>query len=121
LPASQPFPPNEGTTAGVSHGTSIWPLNSGRLLRPLAGLLLGWIDSYLLTTSTNAALLVYQAPRTMMNFKFTYNLSHRTSLYFNADNLLCTPLNSRYYVFEDRVGFTRLPFRSVAAGIQFRF
>lgn len=80
-----------------------------------------WIDSYLVTVSTNAALILYEAARTNMNFKFTYDLSSRTSLYFNVDNLLRTPINSRYYVYEDRVGFTRLPYRSVAAGVQGRF
>jgi hypothetical protein len=56
-----------------------------------------------------------------MNFKFTFDLSSRTSFYFNLDNLLRTPLNSRYYVYEDRIGYTRLPYRSVSAGIQGRF
>lgn len=80
-----------------------------------------WIDAYLLTTSTNAALLVYEAARTSMNFKFTFDLTSRTSIYFNADNLLRTPINTRYYAYPDRVGFTRLPYRSVAAGVQGRF
>ncbi|MBI5689099.1 MAG: TonB-dependent receptor [Verrucomicrobia bacterium] len=80
-----------------------------------------WIDAYLLTTSTNAALLVYEAARTSLNFKFTFDLSSRTSLYFNADNLLRTPINSRYYAYEDRIGYTRLPYRSISAGVQGRF
>ena len=80
-----------------------------------------WIDSYLVTVSANPALILYEAPRTNMNFKFTYDISSRTSIYFNVDNLLRTPINSRYYVYEDRVGFTRLPYRSVAAGVQGRF
>ena len=80
-----------------------------------------WIDSYLSAISTNAALIQREAPRTTMNFKFTYDLTSRTSIYFNLDNLLRTPINSRYYVYEDRVGYTRLPYRSVAAGVQGRF
>jgi len=80
-----------------------------------------WIDAYLVTVSTNAALMLYEAPRTTMNFKFTYDVSSRTSVYLNLDNLLRTPLNSRYYVYEDRVSFTRLPYRSIAAGVQGRF
>ena len=80
-----------------------------------------WIDSYLVTVSANPALILYEAPRTNMNFKFTYDISSRTSIYFNVDNLLRAPINSRYYVYEDRVGFTRLPYRSVAAGVQGRF
>ena len=80
-----------------------------------------WIDTHLVTVSSNAALIVYQAPRTTMNLKFTYDLSSRTSLYFNLDNLLRTPINSRYIAYEDRIGYTRLPYRSVAAGVQGRF
>lgn len=86
-----------------------------------ASLQANWIDDYLVTVSSNPALIVYDAARTTMNFKLTFDLSSRTSLYFNLDNLLRTPLNSRYYVYEDRVGYTRLPYRSVAAGIQGRF
>lgn len=86
-----------------------------------ASLQASWIDDYLVTVSSNAALMLYDAARLTMNFKFTYDLSSRTSIYFNLDNLLRTPLNSRYYVYADRVGYTRLPFRSVAAGIQGRF
>jgi iron complex outermembrane recepter protein len=80
-----------------------------------------WVDKHLVTVASNAALIVYQAPRTSMNFKFTYDLSSRTSVYFNLDNLLRSPINSRYYVYKDRIGFTRLPYRSVAAGVQGRF
>jgi iron complex outermembrane receptor protein len=86
-----------------------------------ASLQANWVGDFLLTTSTNAALLVYEAARTSMNFKFTFDLTRSTSLYFNADNLLRTPINSRYYAYEDRIGFTRLPYRSVAAGVQGRF
>ncbi|MSU51697.1 MAG: TonB-dependent receptor [Opitutus sp.] len=80
-----------------------------------------WIDSYLSAVSTNAALIQYEAPRTTINFKFTYDVSSRTSFYLNLDNLLRTPINRRYYVYPDRVGYTRLPYRSVAAGVQGRF
>ena len=80
-----------------------------------------WIDTHLVTVSANPALIVYQKPRTTMNFKLTYDLTPRTSVYFNLDNLLRTPINSRYYLYEDREGFTRVPYRSVAAGIQGRF
>jgi len=86
-----------------------------------ASLQANWIDTHLVTVSSNAALIVYQAPRTSASFKFTYDFSSRTSFYLNLDNLLRTPINSRYYAYEDRVGFTRLPFRSIAAGVQGRF
>jgi iron complex outermembrane receptor protein len=80
-----------------------------------------WVGAYLYAISTTAALIQYEAPRTTMNFKFTYDLSSRTSVYFNLDNLLRTPINRRYYVYEDRIGYTRLPYRSVSAGVQGRF
>ena len=58
----------------------------------------------------------------MVNVKFTYDLTSRTSVYLNLDNLTRSPINSRYYaLMEDRIGYTRLPFRSIAAGVQGRF
>jgi iron complex outermembrane recepter protein len=80
-----------------------------------------WVDAYLLTIAANPALVVYEAPRTSAAFKFTYDFSSRTSVYFNVDNLTRSPINSRYYATPERIGYTRLPFRSVAAGVQGRF
>jgi hypothetical protein len=80
-----------------------------------------WVDSYLLTVAANPALIVYEAPRTSAAFKFTYDFSSRTSIYLNVDNLLRAPINSRYYAQPERIGYTRMPFRSVAAGVQGRF
>jgi TonB-dependent receptor len=80
-----------------------------------------WVDDYLLTVAANPALIVYESARTSANFKFTYDLSSRTSLYFNVDNLTRAPINSRYYALPERIGYTRLPYRSIAAGIQGRF
>lgn len=36
------------------------------------------------------------------------------------DNLLRAPINSRYFTLRERIGYTRTPFRSVAAGVQGR-
>jgi TonB-dependent receptor len=80
-----------------------------------------WVGSYLQAVSTTAALIQYEAPRQTVNFKFTYDLSPRTSFYLNLDNLTRSPINSRYYTQRQRVGYTRLPHRSIAAGIQGRF
>ena len=81
-----------------------------------------WVDDYLLTTSATPALVVYEAARLVVNVKFTYDLTPRTSVYLNLDNLTRSPINSRYYAsYKDRIGYTRLPFRSIAAGIQGRF
>jgi TonB-dependent receptor len=87
-----------------------------------ASLQASWIDDFLVSVSTNAALILYDSARTTMNFKFTFDLTSRTSFYLNLDNLLRTPLNRRYYgPYEDRIGYTRLPYRSIAAGVQGRF
>ncbi|MBI4623660.1 MAG: TonB-dependent receptor, partial [Verrucomicrobia bacterium] len=40
-----------------------------------------WLDTYLTTTSTNAALLAYEAPRITTNAKFTYTIGRGTSVY----------------------------------------
>lgn len=80
-----------------------------------------WVDAYLLTVAANAAQIVYEAPRTSAAFKLTYDFSSRTSFYLNLDNLTRAPINHRYYTDSNRIGYTRLPFRSIAAGIQGRF
>ena len=81
-----------------------------------------WVDDYLLTVAANPAQIVYEAARLTMNFKFTYDLTSRTSVYLNLDNLTRSAINSRYYArMPDRIGYTRLPFRSIAAGVQGRF
>jgi TonB-dependent receptor len=81
-----------------------------------------WVDDYLLSTAANPASVIYEAARLVVNFKFTYDLSRSTSFYLNLDNLTRSPINSRYYgPYADRIGYTRLPFRSVAAGVQGRF
>jgi hypothetical protein len=65
---------------------------------------------------------VYEAARLVVNLKFTYDFSRTTSFYLNLDNLTRSPINSRYYAeMRDRIGYTRLPFRSIAAGVQGRF
>jgi TonB-dependent receptor len=81
-----------------------------------------WVDDYLLTVAANPSQIVYEAARLVVNVKFTYDLTSRTSVYLNLDNLTRSPINSRYYaLMKDRIGYTRLPFRSIAAGVQGRF
>jgi TonB-dependent receptor len=80
-----------------------------------------WVDDYLLTVAANPAQIVYEKARLVVNTKLTYDLSPRTSVYLNLDNLTRSPINSRYYTLHDRIGYTRLPFRSIAAGVQGRF
>lgn len=81
-----------------------------------------WVDDYLLTVAANPSQIVYESARTTVNVKFTYDLSPRTSVYLNVDNVTRSPINSRYYaMMPDRIGYTRLPYRSIAAGVQGRF
>ena len=80
-----------------------------------------WVGDYLSSIAANPAQIQYEAARTTVNFKFTYDLSSRTSVYLNLDNLTRSTINRRYYVYEDRIGYTRLPYRSIAAGVQGRF
>jgi len=80
-----------------------------------------WLDTYLTTVSTNAALLAYAAPRTMTNAKFTYNFGKGTSVYFNWDNVFREPEVNNWRGYRDRVANVRMVYPSIAAGLQGRF
>ena len=80
-----------------------------------------WLDTYLTTVSTNAALLAYEAPRIMTSAKFTYTVAKGTTLYFNWDNIFRRPEVSNYRAYRDRVANTRMVYSSIAAGVQGRF
>jgi TonB-dependent receptor len=80
-----------------------------------------WVDTYLTSVSTNAALILYQAPRTFVGAKFTYTLTNRTNLYLNWDNITKAPVNSNYAAFSDRVTTTRQLYSTIGLGIQGRF
>lgn len=80
-----------------------------------------WVGSYLVSIAANPAQTVHERARITLALKLTYDLSRRTSVYLNLDNLTRSPINHRYYTYEDRVGFTRLPYRSLAIGVQGRF
>jgi iron complex outermembrane receptor protein len=80
-----------------------------------------WLDTYLTSVSTNAALLTYEAPRVVTSAKFTYKISNRTSFYFNWDNIFRRAEVSSYRAFPDRVSTTRLVYPGIAAGIQGRY
>ena len=80
-----------------------------------------WLDTYLTTTSTNAALLAYEAPRKTTNAKFTYTLGRGTSVYFNWDNVFREPEVNSWRGYRDRMAITRMVYPSIAAGLQGRF
>lgn len=78
-----------------------------------------WVDTFLVTTSTNPALIVYQEPRTVLNSKVTYKLTDRLNLYFNFDNMTDEP-TSQYRYYKVRNSNTFRTGRIFAAGIQGR-
>jgi TonB-dependent receptor len=80
-----------------------------------------WVDTYLTSVSTNAALILYQKPRTFVGAKFTYTLSSRTNLYMNWDNITKSPVNNIYAAFPDRVTTTRQLYSTIGVGVQGRF
>ena len=80
-----------------------------------------WVDTYLITVSTNAALIQYQAPRTFVAAKATYAVSPRTTLYLNWDNITNAPVNDRYAGYKDRMTIVRQLYPTIGAGIQGRF
>ncbi|MEY4940054.1 MAG: hypothetical protein RIQ93_1789 [Verrucomicrobiota bacterium] len=80
-----------------------------------------WLDTYLTSVSTNAALLTYEAPRVITSAKFTYKVSNRATVYLNWDNIFKRAEVSSYRAYSDRVATTRMVYPGIAAGIQGRF
>jgi TonB-dependent receptor len=80
-----------------------------------------WTSKYLVTSSTNAALVRYQAPREVFDIKTKYTLTRRLSLFCDVENIFAEPLNQNYFVFESRPNQTRLTVPKVVAGVQGRF
>ena len=80
-----------------------------------------WVDTYLISVSTNAASITYESPRTFVSAKFNYRVSPRTSVYLNLDNITREPVNNRYTGFSDRTSIIRQLYPSVGFGVQRRF
>lgn len=80
-----------------------------------------WVDTYLVSVSTNAASITYQAPRTFVSAKVTYSLTSRTNLYLNWDNITKSPVNDTYVGYNDRVATTRQLYSTIGLGVQGRF
>ena len=77
-----------------------------------------WTSKYLVTNSTNAALVRYQAPREVFDVKTKYTLTRRVSLFCDVENVLAEPINKNYFVFEDRPNQTRLTAPKIVFGAQ---
>jgi TonB-dependent receptor len=80
-----------------------------------------WVDTYLISVSTNAASITYESPRTFVSAKFSYRVTPRTIVYLNLDNVTKEPVNNRYTGYSDRTSITRQLYPSVGFGVQGRF
>lgn len=80
-----------------------------------------WVDTYLISVSTNAASITYEAPRTFVSAKFSYRATPGTTVYLNLDNVTREPVNNRYTGYPDRTSITRQLYPTVGFGVQGRF
>ncbi|MSU51625.1 MAG: TonB-dependent receptor [Opitutus sp.] len=80
-----------------------------------------WTSKYLVTNSTNPALVRYQAPREVFDVKTKYTLTRRMSLFCDVENVFAEPINKNYFVFEDRPNQTRLTVPKIVFGVQGKF
>lgn len=80
-----------------------------------------WVGKWLVSNSTNPALLRFERPRTQVDVKTRYTLSRRLSLFCDVENLFAEPLNENYLAYEDRAGQTRHTSPKIVAGVQGRF
>jgi TonB-dependent receptor len=80
-----------------------------------------WTSTYLVTNSTNPALVRYQAPREVYDVKTKYTLSRAVSLFLDVENVSAEPINKNYFVFADRPNQTRLTVQKLVFGMQGRF
>lgn len=80
-----------------------------------------WRDTYLVTNSANAALLVYQEPKMQINLKTKYAISSKLSVFCDIENLNKSPITETYVGSKDRPNQTRIVVAKIVAGIQGRF
>jgi hypothetical protein len=80
-----------------------------------------WVDTYLISVSTNAASVTYESPRTFVSAKFNYRVTPRTTVYLNLDNITREPVNNRYTGYSERTSIIRQLYPSVGFGVQGRF
>ncbi|MBI5693141.1 MAG: TonB-dependent receptor, partial [Verrucomicrobia bacterium] len=80
-----------------------------------------WRSTYLLSVSANPALLQYQEPKTQVNLKTRYQLSRRTAVFCDIENLNKSPITEAYFATKDRPSQTRIVVAKVVAGVTGRF
>lgn len=80
-----------------------------------------WRDTYLITNSTNPALVVWQEPKFQVNVKTRYDFSPKLGVFCDIENLNKSPITERYTGTKDRPTETRIVVAKVVAGITGRF
>lgn len=80
-----------------------------------------WRSEYLVTNSTNAALVVYHEPKLQLNLKTRYNFSRATAIFCDIENFNKSPIIETWVGSKDRPNQTRIVVAKVVAGIQGRF
>jgi hypothetical protein len=80
-----------------------------------------WRDTYLITNSTNPALVVYQEPKMQINLKSRYTVSRQLSVFCDIENLNKSPITETYAGTKDRPTQTRIVVAKVVAGVTGRF
>jgi iron complex outermembrane receptor protein len=80
-----------------------------------------WRDTYLITNSTNPALVVYQEPKVQVNLKTLYTFSPRLRIFCDIENLNKSPITETYAGTKDRPTQTRIVVAKVVAGVTGRF
>jgi TonB-dependent receptor len=80
-----------------------------------------WRDTYLITNSTNPALVVYQEPKLQINVKTRYNFSRTLAVFCDVENLNKSPITETYAATKDRPTQTRIVVAKVVAGVTGRF
>jgi TonB-dependent receptor len=80
-----------------------------------------WRSTYLLSVSTNPALLQYQEPKLQVNLKTKYTFSRQVGVFCDIENLNKSPITEAYFVTRDRPSQTRIVVAKVVAGVTGRF
>jgi TonB-dependent receptor len=80
-----------------------------------------WTDVYLVTNSTNPALVRWQAARESWDLKTKFTLNRRLSVFCDLENLFAEPINQNYFVTPARPNQTRLTVPKIVAGVQGRY
>ena len=76
---------------------------------------------YLVSNSTNAALVAYQLKKTSWGWKSRYNFTRNLGVFLDVDNLTSVPLDNRFAAFRDRNISWRTYHAKIVGGMTGRF